>query len=159
MAGFGTTVATRGSVSCAPRASVPEPDANAGAYERLLIDVREPAAFATAHHRGALNLQLGWDQLDARLAAYVPDPADRTHPYVSPYLASDLSGLPPALVVTALFDPLRDQGEAYARRLEDAGVPVELHREQALHGFLGSPERGRRIQAMAADRVRRAPHP
>lgn len=98
--------------------------------------------------------------IEQMIDAYVPDPRARMNPNVSPLLEGDLSGLPPALVVTALFDPLRDQGEAYARRLEDAGVPVELHREPgALHGFLGSPSRARRIQAMTAEAVRRALYP
>ena len=65
---------------------------------------------------------------------YVPS-GDLTHPYVSPLRAPDLSGLPPALITTAELDPVRDQGAAYARALEAAGVPVRyLCSAGHLHG-------------------------
>jgi acetyl esterase/lipase len=68
-----------------------------------------------------------------------PDDGDPRDPRRSPLLIDDLSGNAPALVVTAGFDPLRDEGEAYARRLREAGVPVVLRRFESLfHGFLNS---------------------
>ena len=69
---------------------------------------------------------------------YVPDPADHDHPRASPGLTDDLAGLPPAVVVTAGFDPLRDEGLAYARRLAAAGVAVWAPCfDDLVHGFHG----------------------
>lgn len=68
---------------------------------------------------------------------YLDNGADPADPLVSPIKRSDLSGLPPALVITAAYDPLRDEGEAYADKLRDAGVKVTVKRfDSANHGFV-----------------------
>ncbi|MGH3249651.1 MAG: alpha/beta hydrolase [Trebonia sp.] len=67
---------------------------------------------------------------------YAPDPAARVNPYASPLRAPSLAGLPPAYVVTAEHDPLRDEGFAYAARLREARVPVEhRHFGSQIHAF------------------------
>lgn len=71
-------------------------------------------------------------------AQYVPDPSALDDPYLLPSRSADLSGLPPALVLTAEYDVLRDEGEAFAARLADAGVAVDVHRYAGqIHGFYG----------------------
>ncbi len=70
---------------------------------------------------------------------FLPDGSDASDPRRSPLLAPDLSDLAPAIVITCGFDPLRDEGEDYAERLRQAGVPVLAHRFRGMfHGFINS---------------------
>jgi acetyl esterase len=75
-------------------------------------------------------------------AQYLDGPAVANWPYACPARATDLTNLPPAIVLTAEFDPLRDDGERYAELLEQAGVPVVRRRyEGMIHGFLWTSAR------------------
>jgi acetyl esterase len=74
-------------------------------------------------------------EFETPLSRYLRDPADALQPLASPVHAGDLSGLPPAHVMTAQYDPLRAEGELYARRLSEAGVNVTLTRYPGtIHG-------------------------
>jgi len=89
---------------------------------------------------------------------YLTNPGDAANPLASPLRAESLAGLPPALIITAEYDPLRDQGEAYARRLADEGVQVELSRYPGMaHGFFtmaGTVDASRAAITQAASRLR-----
>ncbi len=91
---------------------------------------------------------------------YVPDEAQRRDPRASPLLADRHDDLPPAHVVTAGFDPLRDEGEAYAAALRAAGVSVTVRREPGLiHGFanmIGVSDAARDATGVLADALARA---
>jgi acetyl esterase len=88
--------------------------------------------FGQGYYNPRAALQWYWD-------CYVPAPEDRLHPYASP-LRADLHGLPPAVVVTAGHDPLRDEGLAFGAALEAAGVStVQLRYDGGIHGFMTMP--------------------
>lgn len=97
----------------------------------LEVPVTDMSDRAVEHPSFALfgdGYGLDRSNIEAFTADYLPNPNDRAHPYASPLRAPELAGLAPAHVLTAEFDPLRDSGEAYARRLQDAGVKTTLHR-------------------------------
>jgi len=88
--------------------------------------------FETGRFLARAFMQFGWN-------IYAPDAKTRKEPYAAPLQASldQLRGLPPALVITAENDPLRDEGEAYARKLKEAGVDVTATRYNGMiHDFV-----------------------
>ena|SRR5208282_4435503 len=91
---------------------------------------------------------------------YVRNEVDRKDPLASPALAKSHKGLPPALIITAEFDPLRDEGEAYGEKLRAAGVPVTVTRyDGMIHGFFtmtGVLDQGKKAVAEASAALRKA---
>lgn len=96
------------------------------------VDTESYRSYATGRFLPRAFMRYGWDR-------YAPDATTRNNPYASPLRAdtAELRGLPPALVVTAQNDPLRDEGEAYARNMMAAGVPVTAVRyDGTIHDFV-----------------------
>jgi acetyl esterase len=95
-------------------------------------------AFDTAsYHENAGGYGLSRDAMIFFWESYLAHAGQGEEPYASLLRAAELAGLPPTLILTAQFDPLRDDGEAYAARLDRAGVPVRLTRYLDMnHGFL-----------------------
>ena len=106
-------------------------------FQLMVYPVTDITALDTpSYHENAEGYFLTMGKMDWYRRQYLTQLADATHPYASPLQAGDLSGLPPALVITAEFDPLRDEGELYASRLSDAGVPATATRYAGMfHGF------------------------
>jgi acetyl esterase len=129
-------------------------------YQVLMIPATDASVDTASYHEYGTGrflarafMKYGWD-------LYAPDAAVRNNPYVSPLRASlqELRGLPPALVITAENDPLRDEGEAYARKLKEAGVSViatryngMIHDFVLLNGILTDPEPQAAIRQMSAE--------
>jgi acetyl esterase len=107
-------------------------------FQLLVYPVTDGACDTASYHANANSYLLTKEMMLWFWNHYVRTAADRLQPMASPLRAQSLHGLPPALVQTAEFDPLRDEGEAYAARLKEAGVPVRLTRyDGMIHGFFG----------------------
>jgi acetyl esterase len=109
----------------------------APAMQLLINPVTETAGTARSRQAFGDGFMLTRADMDWFEGHYLPPEVDRSDPRVALLTATDLSGLPPAYIATAGFDPLRDEGEAFARRLREAGVQVALCRHPGLvHTFL-----------------------
>lgn len=85
----------------------------------------------------ANDFNLNKEDMEKYISLYVPSKEDRRNPYASPLLAKNFNSLPPALIITAEFDGLRDEGETYGKKLKNAGVQVIVTRYKGVvHGFI-----------------------
>jgi len=104
----------------------------------LIYPVTNYGFDTASYHQYAQGFGLTREMMRYFWTRYLAKPTDGCHPHASPLQAETLAGLPPALVLTAQHDVLRDEGEAYAARLAQAGVPVRCTRYLELnHGFIG----------------------
>jgi acetyl esterase len=129
-------------------------------FQLLIYPVIDHDFDRASYHENAEGYMLTTDSMRWFWEQYVNSAAEMDDPLASPILAADLSGLPPALIITAEFDPLRDEGEAYADRLRQAGVPVVLSRyDGMIHGFFAmfpAIDKGRQAVGEASDALRSA---
>ena len=106
----------------------------------------EKSLFSSVRENGQDYL-LTAGKLKDYINLYAGSEEDKLNPYFAPILEKDLSGQPDTLILTSEFDPLRDEGEAYGRRLAEAGNRVEVHRiKDALHGYFALGIRSLHVQ-------------
>jgi acetyl esterase len=118
------------------------------ALQLLIYPATDPSTQTESKRLFSAGFYLTQSFMDLANECYVPDVAGRVDPRVAPLRAEVPPGLAPAHIVTAGFDPLRDEGESYGRKLRDAGVAVEVRRHEGLiHGFLNWVERGEAVRS------------
>jgi len=106
----------------------------------LVYPALDPSCASASHRENGEGYVLDEPSLRWFWAQYLGRDGNEKDALAAPACADDLHGLPPATIVTAEFDPLRDEGEEYGARLRDAGVPVTVRRfDGMIHGFLGMP--------------------
>lgn len=107
------------------------------AFQLLVYPVTDLTMTSESYQQNAAGYLLTADAMRWFADHYTTDAEQRHDPQLSPLFADDLTGSPPSFIMTAEFDPLRDEGEAYGKRLVDAGVPVQVKRYDGMvHAFL-----------------------
>jgi len=129
------------------------------ALQLLIYPMTDQSRAYPSYERNAQGYMLTTAALHWFMDNYIPDHQDRKDPMASPMLRPSLEGLPPALVISAEFDPLVDENEAYARRLKEAGVrcdyvcfPGMIHPFFTLGGVVADT---RKAEALAAEHLRK----
>ena len=108
------------------------------AHQLLIYPVTDYAFETASYRENAEGYMLTLPMMEWFWNHYLSDPAQGDNELASPLRATSLAQLPPATVITAEFDPLRDEGELYAQRLSDAGVKTQMTRyDGVFHGFFG----------------------
>jgi len=129
-------------------------------HQLLLYPVTDWRADTESYRNYAKGYFLTWDMMNWFTKQYLPDMLAADDLRASPLRSRDLSGLASATVITAVYDPLRDEGEAYAKAMRAAGVAVELHRWPGqIHGFasmLGVLDNADQALSTAAQALREA---
>ena len=129
-------------------------------HQLLIYPVTDSACDTQSYHDNANGYFLTKDMMLWFWSHYAGEGMDRVNPYAAPLRAANLQGVSPALVITAEYDPLRDEGEAYGARLRDAGVPTEVTRYHGMiHGFFGLAavlDQGKRAIEQASAALRKA---
>jgi len=111
---------------------------SAVAFQLLVYPATDLTRSYPSHIENGEGYLLTTESMDWFMAHYLAEASDAQHPDASPLFASDLGGLAPALVITAEFDPLRDEGEAYGEAMAKAGGDVRISRyDGMIHGFFG----------------------
>ena len=115
-------------------------------YPATYFDHSKNTPYASVREFGS-NYILTAERIENYMELYIQNKEDRRNPYVAPILAEDLSNQPKTLIITAEYDPLRDEGEAYGLKLRAFYNQIQIFRiKETIHGFLALPRKSKAVQ-------------
>ncbi|NLC66364.1 MAG: alpha/beta hydrolase, partial [Clostridium sp.] len=108
-------------------------------YPATNYDHSEKSPYPSVHENGTDYIMTS-RRIQDYIDLYVENEKDKSNPYLAPILSTNLKDQPETLIITAQYDPLRDEGEAYGHKLKEFGNKVKIYRlENAIHGFFSNP--------------------